>query len=153
MRRLLAVSSGFVQRESLTVNRPQWRPNRYYTVPYRMVATFRIGIYMRKRIDHWWPVVPDRCRFSASLVSHWYGGPWGWDFSVPTGHQRWILFISLPARWKDKKRTIARRPHAGRTSILDIIVMLKWRHHVTSQRFQDYLEALFFVFFDYKMRI
>ena len=24
---------------------------------------------------------------SASLVSHWEGGPSGWDFSVPTHHQ------------------------------------------------------------------
>ena len=31
---------------------------------------------------------------SASLVSHWNGGPSGWDFSVPTEHQWWILFIS-----------------------------------------------------------
>ena len=33
------------------------------------------------------------------------------------------------------------QPHAGRTSIRDVIVMLKWRHHVASQR------KVFHVFF------
>ena len=30
---------------------------------------------------------------SESLVSHWNGGPSGWDFPVPTEHQWWILFF------------------------------------------------------------
>ena len=30
---------------------------------------------------------------STSLVSHWNGGPSGWDFPVPTEHQWWILFV------------------------------------------------------------
>ena len=34
-------------------------------------------------------------------------------------------------------------------SICDVIVMLKWRHHVTymSQRIQDFLEAFSFIMF------
>ena len=31
-------------------------------------------------------------------------------------------------------------------SIRDIMIMLKWRHHVASQRIQDFLET-FFMFF------
>ena len=50
---------------------------------------------------------------------------------------------------KIKKRTAARRPHAGRTSIRDVIVMLKLRHHVASRRIQDFLEA-FFIFSNIK---
>ena len=38
------------------------------------------------------------------------------------------------------------QPHASRTSIGDVIVMLKWRHHVASKRIQDLLEV-FFMFF------
>ena len=33
--------------------------------------------------------------------------------------------IPVPSREKDKKRTAARRSHTGRTSICDVIVMLK----------------------------
>ena len=33
------------------------------------------------------------------------------------------------------------QPHDGRTSIRDVIVMLKWRHRVASQRIQDFLEV------------
>ena len=43
------------------------------------------------------------------------------------------------ARGKDKKQIPARRPHASRTSIREVIVMLKLRHHVTPQRTQDFL--------------
>ena len=52
---------------------------------------------------------------------------------------------------KKKKETAARRPHAGRTSIRDVIVMLKLCHHVASQRIQDFLEVCF-VFFQNEMR-
>ena len=55
--------------------------------------------------------------------------------------------ILVPARGKDKKQTTARRPHAKRTSIHDVIVMLKIRHHVASQRIQDFLEIFFMFFF------
>ena len=48
-------------------------------------------------------------------------------------------------------RATARRPHTGRTSIRDVIVMIKRRHHVASQRIQEFLEA-FFMFFQYQMR-
>ena len=47
---------------------------------------------------------------------------------------------------KIKTRTAARRPHAGRTSIRDVIIMLKLRHHVASQHIQDFLEVCFHVF-------
>ena len=43
------------------------------------------------------------------------------------------------------------QPHFGRTSTRDAIVMLKLRHHVASQRIQDFLEAFFHVI-QYKMR-
>ena len=43
------------------------------------------------------------------------------------------------------------QPHAGRTSIRDIVAMLKLRLNVAPQRIQDFLEV-FFMFFQYKMR-
>ena len=46
------------------------------------------------------------------------------------------IFLShtpIPALGKDIKRTAARRPHAGRMSIRDVIIMLKLRHHVAFQ--------------------
>ena len=36
-----------------------------------------------------------------------------------------FLHISVPTRGENTKGTAARRPHAGRTSIRDVIVMLK----------------------------
>ena len=48
------------------------------------------------------------------------------------------------ARGKDKKTN-------SHTSIRDVRVMLIIRHHVASQRIQDFLEV-FFTFFQYKMR-
>ena len=62
-----------------------------------------------------------------------------------------LSHIPVPARGKDRNRTAARRLHAGRTSIRDVIVMLKLRHHVASQRIQDFL-VIFFVFVQHKMR-
>ena len=44
-------------------------------------------------------------------------------------------------RKNKKKRTATRRPYAGRTLVFDIIVMLKWRNHVASQRVEDFLEV------------
>ena len=32
---------------------------------------------------------------SASLVTNWDGGTWGWSFSVSTEHQWWILFVPV----------------------------------------------------------
>ena len=51
-----------------------------------------------------------------------------------------VVFIPIPALVKDKKQAAARRLHACRTLILDVIVMLIC-HHVASQRIQDFLEA------------
>ena len=53
--------------------------------------------------------------------------------------------IPLPALGKDKKRTAARRQHASRTLIRDVVVVL--RHHVPSQRIRDFLEVFFMFFF------
>ena len=56
--------------------------------------------------------------------------------------------MPVPARVSDKKKHIAtRRPHFGRTSIRNVTVMLKLRHHVTSQPIQDFLESFFMFFF------
>ena len=41
---------------------------------------------------------------------------------------------------------INEQPHAGRTSTGDVIVMLKLRHHVASQRIHDFLEVIFLLF-------
>ena len=40
--------------------------------------------------------------------------------------------MPVPALGKDKKNE---QPHAGRMPFREVIVMLKWRHHVASQRF------------------
>ena len=54
---------------------------------------------------------------STILVSHWNCGPQGWDFSVPTELQWWILFISHTCtstweRYKTNNSTsTARWPH------------------------------------------
>ena len=90
MRCLFAFSSLFVQRTSLTVNIDLSDiTTKYYTVLYRA------SWYMRKKsiIGVQWfqknpnPQVNRSVGNSASLVSHWNGGPSGWDFSVPTEHQ------------------------------------------------------------------
>ena len=61
--------------------------------------------------------------------------------------------IPVPAQGKGNiKRTAARWPHAGPTSIRNVIVMLELRHHVASQLIiQEFLEY-FFMFFQYIMR-
>ena len=56
---------------------------------------------------------------------------------------------AIPARGKDKKRTAARLLHVGRTSIRDVIVMVKCRHHVASPRIHAFHEA-FCMCFQYK---
>ena len=72
----------------------------------------------------------------------------GFPFFLPMSH----IPIRVPACGMDKKRTVARRLHAGRTSISgDVIVMLKLHHHVASQRIQNFLEA-FLCFFQYVIR-
>ena len=56
--------------------------------------------------------------------------------SIILAHQIGISVVFT--RGKDKKAS--RRPRAGRTSIRDVIVKLKLRHHVACQRIQDFLE-------------
>ena len=93
MRCLFAVSSWFVQRASLTV----------YINPSDVTSTvpYGRGIWEKESIIgvQWFqknpnPRVHRSVGNSTSLVSHWNGGPSGWDFSVPTEHQWWILFFS-----------------------------------------------------------
>ena len=98
---LFAVSCWFVQPPSLTVNiNLSDVTNKYYTVPYRTVAKCRIGIWEKESIigvqrnqKNPEPWIHHSVRNLASLVSHWNNWPLGWDYSVPTGHQWWILFI------------------------------------------------------------
>ena len=77
-------------------HRSQWRHQQilHSTAPYGR------GIWEKESIIgvQWFqknpnPRVPRSVGNSASLVSHWNGGPSGWDFSVPTEHQLWILFV------------------------------------------------------------
>ena len=75
--------------------------------------------------------------FLSSAPSPWYPCKPDWDF---------CWFTHVPARGK-------KQLHACRTSIRDVIVMLKWRHHVAFQRIQDFLEAFFVLFcFQYEMQ-
>ena len=78
-------------------HRPQWHHQQilHSTVPYGR------GIWEKESIIgvQWFqknpnPLVHRSVGNSACLVSYWNGGPSGWDFSVPTEHQWWILFIS-----------------------------------------------------------
>ena len=84
-------------------HRSQWRHQQllHSTVPYGR------GIWEKESIIgvQWFqknpnPRVHRSVGNSASLVSHWNGGPSGWDFSVPTEHQWWILFISTRHTYK-----------------------------------------------------
>ena len=76
---------------------------------------------MRKRIDHWCSVVL-QASFPTGTV-----GPCVEIFLSPvnTNDGFYLSHKPVPARGKVKKRTAARRPHAGRTSIRDVIVMVK----------------------------
>ena len=56
------------------------------------------------------------------------------------------MHVPVPDRWKDKKRTAARRLHAASMSIRGVIVMLELGQHVASIRIQDFLEVFFHVF-------
>ena len=73
--------------------------------------------------------------------------PSGWDFPVPTDTNDgfYLSHIPVPARGKDKKLTAARRSTSacGRTSIRDVIVMLKLCHHVPYRHIQDFPEDFF----------
>ena len=101
MRCLFAVSSWFVQRASLTVNIDLSDvTNRYNTVAYGTVA-FRIGIW-EKRIDHWCSVALEKSQPSASLVSHWNGGPSGWGFlsTLDTNDEFYLSHIPRTSPWE-----------------------------------------------------
>ena len=62
-------------------------------------------------------------------------GPWFWTFLSPLNTNDGFYLSQIPvlARGKDKNRKATRRPIADRTSIRDVIVMLKLRHYVASQ--------------------
>ena len=51
------------------------------------------------------------------------------------------IYLKYPYQPVGKTRN--KRPHAGRTSVHDLIAILKLRLHVASQCIQDFLEALF----------
>ena len=53
----------------------------------------------------------------------------------------WDLTFPYQPVEKIKKQQIA-----ARWPYVDIILMLKWRHHVASERIQDFLEAVFMFF-------
>ena len=63
-----------------------------------------------------------------------------------------IILSRIPvlAHGKDKKQTATRRLQAGSMSIRVFIILLKLRHHVTTQCIQDFLEV-FFMFFQYEI--
>ena len=148
MRCLFAVSSWFVQRASLTVIN--------IDLSDRMVAKCRIRIWEKESVIgvQWFeknpnPWVHRSVGNSKSLVYHWKGWPTGWNFSVPTEHQWWILFISqtVPALEKNENEL----PHVGRTSVRDVLWIMKWRHHIAYECIHDFLEV-FLMFFQFKMR-
>ena len=59
-------------------------------------------------------------------------------------------FIYLTYSYQPVGKIKNDQPHAGHTSICDVIVMLKRRHHIASQRIQDFLES-FCMFYQYRM--
>ena len=96
-------------------HRSQWRHQQmlHSTVPYGR------GIWEKESIIgvQWFQKNPNPRAHrsvgnSVSLVSHWNGGPSGWDFSVPTEHQWWILFFShtnaYEIEWSLCKLTVAK---------------------------------------------
>ena len=68
-----------------------------------------------------------------------------WDFRCfyPCEIKLSQSLIPVPARGKNKKNE---QPHVVCTSVRDVIVKLKLRHHVASQRIQDFLEVFFMLF-------
>ena len=71
----------------------------------------------------------------------------GFPFFLPM----WDISISYSrtSQWQWYKS----EQHASHTSFRHIITILKRRHHIGSQRFQDFMEALFMAFFQYKCGI
>ena len=118
--------------------------------------------YMRKRIHHWFSVVREKSQPSGPSFSRKLGKlrlqMERWSLRLGFFYPHWTpmmdsIFLAYlyQSVGKIKKQTAARRSDGGRTSIHDVIVMLKWRHYVTYQRIQNYLEA-FFMYFQHKMR-
>ena len=134
MRCLFAVSSWFVKRASLTVNIDLSDvTNKYYTVLYRTVVVYekknRSLVFSGSRKI---PTLGSIIQWETRQASFLTGtvGPWVGIFLSPlnTNDGFYLSHTPIPALGKDKKkRTAARRPHAGRTSIRDVIVMFKWR--------------------------
>ena len=138
MRCLVAVSSWFVQRASLTVNIDLSDvTNKYYTVLYRTVVVYEkknraLMFSGSRKIPTLWSTVQWETRqasFPTGMV-----GLWVRIFLSPlnTNDGFYLSHTPVPALGKDKK-TAARWPH------------YPWRHynvhHVASQRIQDFLKA------------
>ena len=65
-----------------------------------------------------------------------------------SGFPLFFTHIPVPARGEHTKTNrAARRLHASHTSFREVIVMIKYGHHVASQRILDFLEAFFTFFF------
>ena len=104
--------------------------NRYYTVLYRTVMVYekknRSLVFSGSRII---PTLGSTVQWETGQVSFPTGtmGPRVGIFLSPlnTNDGFYLSNIPVPASEKDEKCTAARRSHAGRTSIRDVIVMLK----------------------------
>ena len=98
----------------------------YYTVPYRTVARIsgsRKNTTLRSTVqwETWQASLP------AGTVGPWVGiflSPLDTNDGFYLSHIL-LSYIPVPALGKDKKRTAARRPHAGRTSFRGVIAMIK----------------------------
>ena len=155
---LFAVSSWFVQRASLTVNIDLSDvTNRYYAVLYCTVRSW----YMRKRIDHWCSVIPEKTQplgppFSGKLGKprfplEWWAPGLGffWNHWPPMMDSIYLTYPYQPMGTIRNKQS-----HVGCTLValpICVIVKLKLCQHVASQRIQDFLEV-FFMIFQLKMR-
>ena len=71
-----------------------------------------------------------------------------WVFTVFQG-----TCVPVSKMKRSKSNFISRKPDQNFLCFYscDVIVMLKWRHHVAPQRIQDFLRA-FYMFFQYRMR-
>ena len=108
---------------------------------------------MRKRIDHWCSVVPEKFPTLRSIVQ-WETlrayfpartvGPWVGNFLSPLDINDgfYLSHIPVSARGKDQKWTVARRRHVYLCHHCNV----KMTHHVESQRIHDFVEAFFHVF-------
>ena len=74
-------------------------------------------------------------------IYHWCEGQINKISRTPDGDNRWFY------PWEKIKN---KQPHPGRMWLRVVIILLKLRHHVTTQHIQDFLEV-FFMFFQYKI--